>query len=103
MGVLLLGLEVLVLTLVAGVIVWRAAARWWHYLVIGIGALPLFPPVAKYLTGDISPYVPADAFAPGGAGKDQFILVSIYVTILIAIIAAAFVFWAGRVIWERWR
>jgi len=96
---MLLALEGIALLAIAGVLVWLAAERWWHYLVIAVAWVPLFPLVATYVTGDISPYLPAGAFP--GNDKDLFIWLSIYATIMIAIMFAAIGFWAIKIAWQR--
>jgi hypothetical protein len=88
------------LTALAGVLVWGAATRWWHYLVIAVAWVPLFPLVAQHLTGDVSRYLPDSAFSAGIAGKDEIVLASVYSTIVLAIILAAAGFWAIRRSWQ---
>ena len=73
------------LAVLAGLMVCCAAARWWHVAVILLGALPLFPLIARSLTGDLSRDLPEATFAAGAEGKDQIILVSAYATIAVAI------------------
>jgi hypothetical protein len=91
----------LVLAALAGVLVWCASTRWWHYLVIAIAWVPLFPLVAQHLTGDVSSYLPASVFSAGHAGKDEVVLASAYSTIVLAIIFAAAGFWVIRRGWQR--
>lgn len=83
------------LAAIAGVLVWRTASRWWHYVVIAIVALALFPPIAMYLTGDVSRYLPHSAFSEPDA-KDQIVIASAYATIMLSIILAAAGFWIVR-------
>ena len=89
------------LAVLAGLTVWCAVARWWHVAVILLGALPLFPLIARTLTGDLSRDLPEGTFAAGAEGKDQIILVSAYATIAVAIMAAALLFWIVRVVLRR--
>jgi len=98
---MLLGFYTLALLALAAFTVWLAAERWWHVVVILIAWAPLFPPVATYITGDISPYLPAEAFPRDD--KDLFIWISIYATIMIAIIFAAAAFWVIKFVWQRAR
>ena len=83
------------LAVLAGLTVWCAVARWWHVAVILLGALLLFPLIARTLTGDLSRDLPGGTFAAGAEGKDQIILVSV------AIMAAALLFWIVRVVLRR--
>jgi len=96
---MLLGLYGIALLALAAVLVWLAVERWWHYLVIAVAWMPLFPLVATYITGDISPYLPAGAFP--GNNKDLFIWLSIYATIMIAIMFAAVGFLVVKIAWQR--
>ncbi len=89
------------LTAVAGIAIWYASARWWHGLIISVLWIPLFPLVARWLTGDISPYLPDNAFSEGGEGKDEFIWASIFATVMIAVIAAALLWWIVTRVWQR--
>ena len=93
----------LALAALAGVLVWCAAERWWHYLVIAVAWLPLFPWVAMHLIGDVSRYLPDSAFSEGSRGKDEIVLVSAYATVALAIMLAAVGFRAIRVAWRRMR
>jgi hypothetical protein len=85
----------------AGLLVWCAAARWWHYAVIAVACVPLFPLIAHSLTGDISRWLPEAAFSAGAAGKDEIVLASAYSTIVLAVAFAAAIFWAIRIGWQR--
>jgi len=98
---MLLALYGLALFAFAALAVWLAAERWWHYLILAVAWVPLFPPVATYITGDISPYLPAGAFPHDD--KDLFIWISIYVTAMIAITLAAAIFWIVKIAWRRLR
>jgi uncharacterized membrane protein len=71
---------------IAGVVVWFCARRWWHYLIIAVATVMGFIPTSKYLTGDISRYLPAVIFADG---KDNFIWISIFATFLVPLVAAS--------------
>jgi hypothetical protein len=93
----------LVLAACAGILVWCAAARWWHPLVIGFLWIPVFPLVAHWLTGDVSHYLPPGVFSEGAQGKDEITVASALSTIVVAVAAAALVVWAGRVGWKRLR
>ena len=90
----------LALAALAGALVFAAASRWWHYVVIGLAWLPLFPLVARHLTGDVSHYLPANAFSDGPDAKEEIILASAYATIVLAVMFAAAAFWAIRLGWQ---
>ena len=89
------------LAVLAGLTVWCAVARWWHVAVILLGALLLFPLIARTLTGDLSRDLPEGTFAAAPRAKDQIILVSAYATIAVAIMAAALLFWIVRAALRR--
>jgi len=93
----------LVLATLAGLLVWRAATLWWHRLIIVLIGVVLFPAVARWLTGDVSVYLPPRTFSDGAEGKDQIVAASAVATILIAIILAACLWAAGTVIWRNLR
>jgi hypothetical protein len=93
----------LTLATLAALLVWRAASRWWHRLVIIVIGVVLFPPVARWLTGDVSAYLPERTFSDGADGKDQIVIASAIATILVAIILAACLWAAGTVIWRNLR
>ena len=97
---MILALCAVALAAIAGIAVWHASARWWHALIIAVLCVPFFPPVARRLTGDISAYLPENAFSEGARGKDEFIWAGIYATVMIAVIAAA-VLW--RIITRAWQ
>ena len=98
-------LVLLGLALAAGTafLVWCASRRWWHALVICVLSVPLFPLVARWLTGDVSAYLPPATFSEGAQGKDEVIVASALSTIIIAIAAAALLFWAARIALNRLR
>ena len=97
---MILTLYAVALATIAGIAVWYASTRWWHVLIIAVLWVPFFPLVARWLTGDISPYLPEDAFSEGAEGKDEFIWASIYATIIIAVIAAALLWWIIAQVWQ---
>jgi hypothetical protein len=99
-GSMILTLYALALATIAGIAVWFASARWWHALIIAVMWVPFFPPVARWLTGDISAYLPGNAFSEGARGKDEFIWASIYATVMIAVIAAAVLWWIITQTWQ---
>ena len=74
-----------------------AAARWWHYLLLAVAWVPPFPLIEKWLTGDVSRYLPEGTFSEGGRGKDEIVLASVYATFALAFIVAALALWAIRV------
>jgi hypothetical protein len=83
---MILALCAVALAAIAGIAVWHASARWWHALIIAVLCVPFFPPVARRLTGDISAYLPENAFSEGARGVDEFIWAGIYATVMIAVI-----------------
>ena len=87
----------------AGLAAWCAATRWWHYLVMAVAWVPLFPLVATRLMGDVSRYLPEGTFSEDSRGKDEIILASVYSTVMLAFIFAALALWAIRVGWRRLR
>jgi len=92
------------LAAMAGIAVRYASTRRWHTLIIAVLWIPFFPLVARWLTGDISAYLPEDAFSAGADGKDEFIWASIYATVMIAVTAAALLWWIVVRMWvEAWR
>jgi ABC-type branched-subunit amino acid transport system permease subunit len=68
-----------------------AARRRLDYLLIAALALALGVPISRFTLGDISRYLPSAIWSEGGAGKDQFIDLSIASTLLLPLIAAAFI------------
>ena len=84
----------------AGLVAWCAATRWWHYLVMAVVSVPLFPLVATRLMGDVSRYLPPGTFSDDSSGKDEIIVVSIYSTVMLAFIFAALALWAIRIGWR---
>jgi hypothetical protein len=97
---MILTLYAIALAASAGIAVWYAIARWWQALIIAVLWVPFFPLVARWLTGDISSYLPKDAFADAAQGKDEFIWASIYATAMIAVIAAALLWWVITRVWQ---
>ena len=88
------------LAAMAGIAVRYASTRRWHTLIIAVLWIPFFPLVARWLTGDISAYLPEDAFA---GDKDEFVWASIYATVMIAITAAALLWWIIVRMWVEAR
>jgi len=84
----------------AALAAWCAATRWWHYLVLAVAWVPLFPLVATRLMGDVSRYLPEGTFSEDGRGKDEIVLASAYATFVLAFIVAALALWAIRVGWR---
>ena len=68
---------------------WRAADRFWHFLVIVALAAALLPLVAHGPAGDVSRYLPTGLFPDGADGKDQVVLASAAATVLISAVLAA--------------
>jgi carbon starvation protein CstA len=97
---MLLVIVAIALLALAAMVVWLAADRWWHYPIIAVAWVLFFPLIARWLTGDVSQYFPAQTFSEGARGKDEIIYASIYATIIIAVALAAAVFWAIRLVWR---
>jgi hypothetical protein len=93
----------LLLAALTGLLVWCASTRPWDLLVIAILAALGFPGVAEHLTGDVSRYLPIDAFQAGADGKDQIVVASATATILLAISFGAIIWSAARFSWRRLR
>ena len=91
----------LALAALTGVLVWRAADRFWHGLAILALGMALFPLVARWLTGDVSRYLPAGTFPEGADGKDQIVLASAVTTIFIAVMLAAGIWAAASSAWRH--
>ena len=89
------------LSVLTGFLVWWACDRIWHGLVIAAIAVALMPPVAIWLTGDVSRFLPAGAFAAGSEGKDEIAVASMMATILVAVMLAAIAFGAAKAAWRR--
>lgn len=88
----------LLLTALAGFLVWRVAERVWHLVVIAILAVPLMPLFAVSVTGDVSRYLPD--WMMSDADKDGVIIASVAATLLLAVIVAAAVFGVARLAWR---
>jgi hypothetical protein len=93
----------LVLAALAGILVWRAADRFWHILAILALGLAFFPLVARWLTGDVSGFLPVGTFAEGADGKDQIVLASAVATVFVGIMLAACLWSAVAAMWRRVR
>jgi hypothetical protein len=93
----------LVLLVIAVLAIRAGARRWWDYPIIAGLTLVQFPWLADTITGDISRYVPQEAFSEGSVGKDQIIIASIVSTILVGVILAACLVWAAHSCWRKLR
>jgi hypothetical protein len=51
---MLLALYAAALVLIVGVVLWFSVSCWWHAAIIATLWVPLFTPVAWWLTGDVS-------------------------------------------------
>jgi hypothetical protein len=98
---MLLAIFVIALTALTALLAWCAADRWWHYAVVALGAVALFPLVARSLTGDVSHYLPEATFSDSPQGKEQIILASAFATIAVAVMAVSVLFWVLRVVVQR--
>lgn len=76
---------------VAAVLIRLCARRWWDYLAIAVLTAVLVQPTLRYLTGDVSRYLP-DTTWSGADDKEQIIYASAASTILLPLIASALVF-----------
>src|SRR6266446_3415800 len=97
---MMLAIYGIALSAVAGLLVWCASARCRYILVIAVLWIPFFPLVARWLTGDVSHYLPQGTFSEGAQGKDEIVIASAYSTIMVAIVIAALLFWAIRTGWK---
>ena len=91
------------LAALTGFLVWRAADRFWHFLVIFALAAALFPLVAQGPAGDVSRFLPAGIFSEGADGKDQIVLASAAATVLMSAVLAAGLWTIAIVVWRRMR
>jgi hypothetical protein len=91
----------LLLTALAGLLVWRVAERFWHIVAIAILAVPLMPLFALSITGDVSQYLPD--WLASDADKDAIIVASVAATLLLAVIVATAVFGVGKLAWRNMR
>jgi|SoimicMinimDraft_3_1059731.scaffolds.fasta_scaffold137062_1 hypothetical protein len=98
-----IAIAVFLLAALTGFLVWRAADRFWHFLVIVALAAALFPLVAHGPAGDVSRYLPSGLFPDGADGKDQVVLASAAATVLISAVLAAGLWTAVTTVWRRMR
>src|SRR5260221_12495294 len=96
-----IAIAVFLLAAPTGFLVWRAADRFWHFLVIVALTAVLFPPVAHGPAGDLSRYLPSGLFSDGADGKNQIVLASAAAKALISVFLptgpemAALAVWRG--------
>jgi hypothetical protein len=100
---MLLAIYAVTLVLLAGLAIWCSISRWWHGVVIAVLWVPLFPFVARWLTGDASRYLPKGAFLDGPAGEDEVVLTSALSTVIVSVTLAAAVLWSARLLWQLFR
>jgi hypothetical protein len=98
-----IAIAVFLLAALTGFLVWRAADRFWHFLVIVALAVALFPLVAHGPAGDVSRYLPSGLFSVGADGKDQVVFASAAATVLISAVLAAGLWTAVTTVWRRMR
>ena len=87
---------------VAAFLIRLGARRWWDYLAIAVLTAVLVRPTARYVTGDVSRYLP-DATWSGADDKEQIIYASAASTILLPLIASALVFYLSTRAWRALR
>ena len=87
---------------VAALLIRLGARRWRDYLAIAVLTAVLVRPTARYLTGDVSRYLP-DASWSGADDKEQIIYASAASTILLPLIASALVFYLFTRAWRALR
>jgi len=73
-----------------------AARRWWDYLMIAVLTAALMRPAVRYVTGDVSRFLPDAIWSDGSEGKEQIIYASAASTILLPQIVSALAVYAGR-------
>jgi hypothetical protein len=78
------------------------ARRWWNYPAIAVLTAVLVRPTARYLTGDVSRYLP-DATWSGADDKEQIIYASAASTVLLPLIASALAFYLFTRAWRALR
>lgn len=98
---LTLAIAGLVLAPLAGFLVWSAADRLWHGIVIATLAVAMLPWLAGTPAGDVSRILPAGTFADGIEGKDQIAMASAAATILLAVMLAACALGAAKTGWRK--
>ena len=98
-----IAIAVFLLAALTGFLVWRAADRFWHFLVIVALAAVLFPLVGHGPAGDVSRYLPSGLFSDGAEGKNQIVLASAAATALISAVLATGLWMAAIAIWRRMR
>ena len=70
----------------------RLCARGWKSAIAIVPlVIVLLPPLAKYVFGDVSVFLPAGLFSDGANGKDQIIIACILFTFFGAIVLAALI------------
>ena len=87
---------------VAAFLIRLGARRWWDYLAIAVLTAVLVRPTARYVTGDVSRYLP-DATWSGADDKEQIIYAGAASTILLPLIASALVFYLSTRAWRALR
>ena len=98
---MVLALYAAALVLIVGVVLWFSVSRWWHAAIIAVLWVPFFTPVAWWLTGDVSRYLPPGTFPDGPTGKDAIVLTSVLSTVAVSVMLAAALQWSVR--WVRSR
>ncbi len=98
-----IAIAIFLLAALAGFLLWRAADRFWHFLVIVALGAALFPLVAHGPAGDVSRYLPSGLFSDGDDGKDQIVLASAAATVLISAVLATGLWMAVVATWRRMR
>lgn len=76
------------------------ARRWWDYLVIAVLTAGLIRPAARYITGDISRYLPDAIWSDGSGGKDQIVIASAASTLLAPLVASAVAIYLVKRAWR---
>lgn len=85
------------------VLVRYACRRWLDLAIIVALTVAALPPTERYLTGDVSRWLPWAMWSGGSDGKDQIIIASVASTLLLPPIAIAMVAIAGRWLWRAVR
>jgi len=86
---MLLAIYALALALIAGTVLWFSVSRWWHAAIVALLWIPLFTPVAWWLIGDVSRYLPARTFLEGPERQEQVALTSIFSSVVVSLVLAA--------------
>jgi hypothetical protein len=93
---MLLAIYAIVLALIAGTVLWFSISRWRHAAIVAVLWIALFTPVAWWLIGDVSRYLPAGTFLEGPERQEQVAITSILSSAGVSVVLAAGLQWLLR-------